>query len=112
MALVRAVASGLGPAAAVAAATPASVPAYRFSFVFRKAQELADKVRQFGADLLAVLEKRDAEELSRLQGRQETVILAMTRAVKEAQLYRRWADRGRYGPRNAGDRWCRGSGRG
>ena len=85
MALVRSVAAGVTPdAAAAGAAVP--VPAYRFGFVFRKAQELADKLRQFGSDLLSVLERRDAEELSRLQGRQEGVILAATRAVKEAQV--------------------------
>ncbi|MFL5909959.1 MAG: hemopexin repeat-containing protein [Gaiellaceae bacterium] len=85
MALVRAVASGVTPdAAAAGAAVP--VPPYRFSFVYRKAQELADKLRQFGSDLLSVLERRDAEELSRLQGRQEGAILAMTRAIKQAQV--------------------------
>jgi hypothetical protein len=85
MALVRSVAAGVTPeAAAAGAAVP--VPAYRFGFVFRKAQELADKLRQFGSDLLSVLERRDAEELSRLQGRQKGAVLAMTRAVKEAQV--------------------------
>jgi hypothetical protein len=85
MALVRAVASGVAPeAAAAGAAVP--VPAYRFGFVLGKAKELVDKLRQFGSDLTSVLERRDAEELSRLQNRQEGAILAMTRAVKEAQV--------------------------
>jgi hypothetical protein len=85
MALVRSVAAGATPEAAAAGAA-GPVPAYRFGFVFGKAQGLADRLRQFGSDLLSVLERRDAEELSRLQGRQEGAILAMTRAVKQAQV--------------------------
>jgi hypothetical protein len=54
--------------------------------MLRKAQELAQKLNQFGNDLLGVLEKKDAEELSLLQNRQEAVIQNMTRAIKAAQL--------------------------
>ena len=62
------------------------VPHYRFARVFRKAQELVDKLRQSGADLLSVLERRDAEELGLLQSRQEGVILGLTRGIKEAEV--------------------------
>ncbi|MEU5864636.1 hemopexin repeat-containing protein [Nonomuraea sp. NPDC047529] len=85
MALVRGVAGGASPdQLALAAAVP--VPHYRFSFTFRRAQELVDKLRQFAGDLLNVLERRDAEELALLQNRQEGTILGLTRAIKEAQV--------------------------
>ncbi|MEU4744926.1 hemopexin repeat-containing protein, partial [Actinosynnema sp. NPDC023658] len=86
MDLVRSVAAGVGVDQAVAAGAAVAVPHYRFEATFRRAQEMADRLRQFGADLLSVLERRDSEELSRLQNRQEGVILEMTRAIKDAQV--------------------------
>ncbi|MFC4118573.1 hemopexin repeat-containing protein [Nonomuraea zeae] len=85
MALVRGVAGGAG-LDQLAAAAMAPVPHYRFSFAFRKAQELVDRLRQFAGDLLNVLERRDVEELALLQNRNEGAILAMTLAIKEAQV--------------------------
>ncbi|MFW5764440.1 MAG: neuraminidase-like domain-containing protein [Coleofasciculus sp.] len=85
MALVQAVSSGAGLSAALASLN-IPVPHYRFSFMVYKAKELVQKLNQFGNDLLAALEKKDAEELSMLQNRQEGVILAMTRSIKAAQL--------------------------
>ncbi|MBO3752769.1 hypothetical protein J5X84_42535 [Streptosporangiaceae bacterium NEAU-GS5] len=85
MALVRGAAAGLGPDQSMAGPA-AQVPHYRFMFVYRKAQELVDKLRQFGADLLAALEKRDGEELSLLQARQENEIQAMMKSLKEEQV--------------------------
>ncbi|HWQ12191.1 MAG TPA: hemopexin repeat-containing protein [Roseiflexaceae bacterium] len=85
MALVQAAAGGAGVAGALAGMT-APVPHYRFSFMLRKSQELVQKLNGFGADLLAALEKKDAEDLSLLQNRQEAVILGMTRTIKVDQL--------------------------
>jgi hypothetical protein len=85
MGLVRGVASGAAVDALDVAAAVAP-PAYRFAVVFRKAQELVDKLRQFGTDLLTVLERRDAEELSLMQSRQEATILALTRDIRQAQI--------------------------
>ncbi|WP_061300608.1 hemopexin repeat-containing protein [Herbidospora cretacea] len=85
MALVRGVAAGLTPDQ-VGAGLAAPVPHYRFGFLHRKAQDLVDRLRAFGGELLGVLERRDAEELSILQTRQETGIRQMTRAVREAQV--------------------------
>ncbi len=85
MALVQAASSGAGLSAALASLN-ISVPHYRFSFMVRKAQELAGKLSQFGGELLGTLEKKDAEELSMLQNRHEGIILGMTREVKKAQL--------------------------
>ncbi|MGW4963484.1 Tc toxin subunit A-related protein [Nonomuraea sp. NPDC004186] len=85
MALVRGAAAGASLDRLAAAAT-LPVPHYRFSSVFRKAQELVDKLRQFGGDLLSVLERRDSEELALLNNRHEGTILALTRAVREAEV--------------------------
>jgi hypothetical protein len=86
MRLVRAAAMGIPLGEAAAAATAATVPPQRFSVAFRRAQELVDRVRQFGADLLGVLERRDAEELSVLQVKQEGTILGLTLGVRRAQV--------------------------
>ena len=85
MALVQAASSGAGLSAALSSLNIA-VPHYRFSFMVRKAQELVGKLSQFGGELLGTLEKKDAEDLSMLQNRQEGIILGMTRSIKEAQL--------------------------
>ncbi|WP_273327712.1 hemopexin repeat-containing protein [Vallitalea guaymasensis] len=85
MALVQAVAGGMSLSQAVAV-SDGSTPHYRFSFMINKANELASKVSQFGNDLLATLEKKDSEELSLLQQKQENTILTMTRKIKEDQL--------------------------
>ncbi|GAA2276708.1 hypothetical protein GCM10010149_19850 [Nonomuraea roseoviolacea subsp. roseoviolacea] len=84
MALVAGAYAG-GPAGG--SATPAAeVPQHRFSALHRRAQELTDRVCQFGANLLEVLERCDAEALGMLQSTQEAGILDLTRAVKEAQI--------------------------
>jgi hypothetical protein len=84
-ALVRGAASGAA-LDQVTAGAAVPIPHYRFAFLFRKAQDLVDRLRQLGGDLLDALERRDAEELSLLHNRQEAAILAMTRGIKEAQL--------------------------
>jgi hypothetical protein len=85
MALVQAIGSGAALSSALAGLNIA-VPHYRFSFMLRKAQDLVQKLNSFSGDLLGVLEKKDAEELSLLQNRQEALILGMTRTVKVAQI--------------------------
>ncbi|QFG22230.1 hemopexin repeat-containing protein [Actinomadura sp. WMMB 499] len=84
-ALVRGAASGTAPDR-VAAAGTAAVPHYRFSYMFRRAQDLADRLQRFGGDLLNTLERRDAEELALLRSRHEAAIQQLTRSVKEAQV--------------------------
>ncbi|WP_394618318.1 neuraminidase-like domain-containing protein [Lentzea sp. JNUCC 0626] len=86
MDLVRAVAGGSSVDAAVTASGAVAVPHHRFETTFRRAQELLDRVRQFGGDLLSVLDRRDSEELALLQNRQESVILELTTAIKDAQI--------------------------
>src|SRR4029450_7765844 len=85
MALVQGAASGAA-LDQVAAGGAAPLPHYRFAFLFRKAQDLVGRLRRLGGDLLSTMERRDAEELSLLQQRQEAAILALTRGIKEAEL--------------------------
>ncbi|MGW0811073.1 hemopexin repeat-containing protein [Nonomuraea sp. NPDC002799] len=85
MALVRGAAAG-APLDRLTAAAAMPVPHHRFPVVFRKAQELVDKLRQFGGDLLNVLERRDSEELTLLNNQHEGTILALSRAVRETEV--------------------------
>jgi hypothetical protein len=86
MLAVQAAAAGAPTPGAPGVGAAVPVPHHRFTVVFRKAQELVDRLRQLGGDLLGVLERRDAEELGLLQSRQEGVILGMTRGIKEAEV--------------------------
>ncbi|SNY38429.1 hemopexin repeat-containing protein [Paractinoplanes atraurantiacus] len=84
-ALVAGVADGAAPAE-IAAASASSVPHLRFGAVHRQARELADRLTQFGGELLSVLERGSAEELSLLQSRQEQAIRAMGRDIRLAHI--------------------------
>ncbi|MDV3348292.1 hemopexin repeat-containing protein [Leptothoe sp. LEGE 181152] len=87
MALVSAVAGSGGMAAAAAmAAGAATVPDYRFSSLMAKARELVTKLNGFSDALLSALEKKDAEELSLLQNKQESILLDLTTLLKEEAI--------------------------
>ncbi|MGD1804800.1 hemopexin repeat-containing protein [Dapis sp. BLCC M126] len=87
MALVGAVAGGASIAGAAAMAMgAASVPDYRFSSLMAKARDLVGKLKGLGDALLSALEKKDAEELSLLQNKQESVIHDMMTLIKEEQI--------------------------
>ncbi|MGH3297611.1 MAG: neuraminidase-like domain-containing protein [Trebonia sp.] len=58
-------------------------PNYRFSYLLGKALELCADCRAFGTELLAALEKGDAEGLALLRATQETTILTMMQSVKQ-----------------------------
>ncbi|MBO3748340.1 hypothetical protein J5X84_19880 [Streptosporangiaceae bacterium NEAU-GS5] len=64
----------------------AEVPQHRFAYLYRRAQELTDRVTQLGSSLLDALDRCDAEALGLLQNQQEAAVLDLTRAVKEAQV--------------------------
>ncbi|SLM48754.1 protein of unknown function [Nitrospira japonica] len=83
--LVRATAAGLDIGAVLAEAA-APIPYYRFGVVMGKAMDLCNEVRGLGGALLAALEKKDAEQLSRLRSNQEMDVLNLVSAVKEAQI--------------------------
>jgi peptidoglycan hydrolase-like protein with peptidoglycan-binding domain len=83
--LVRARAAGLS-IAEVLNDMNAALPAYRFSVMAQKAGELVGDVRNLGSALLSVLEKRDAEALSRLRSGHELRLLDAVREVRVKQV--------------------------
>ena len=83
--LVRARAAGLDLAAVIAAAD-VELPSYRFATMLQRAVELTGDVKNLGAALLTVLEKRDAEALSTLRAGQEVRLLQAIRDVRVRQI--------------------------
>jgi hypothetical protein len=83
--LVRAQAAGLSIGDVLSDIT-VSRPIYRFSVMVQKANELASEVRNFAAQLLSVLEKKDAEALATLRSGQELRLLQAVRDVKAKQV--------------------------
>lgn len=85
MLLVKAAAAGVDLSTAIAdLAAPA--PLYRFQILVQKAVELCQDVKALGVALLSALERRDAEELSRIQAVHEVALLKRVSAVKEDQI--------------------------
>lgn len=66
--LARAYAAGLDVAAVASGAGAAALPGYRFGTMVSLAQRVAGEVRQLGQQLLAAIEKGDAEEMAQLRG--------------------------------------------
>ncbi|WP_144395267.1 hemopexin repeat-containing protein [Pleionea sediminis] len=85
MALVNAVASG-GSLQAALESMNLPVPHYRFNFMLNKAREVSEKASQLGNELLAAIEKKDAEELSQMQTKHEGQIIELTKEVRVAQI--------------------------
>jgi hypothetical protein len=56
---------------------------YRFVFLIQNAQQLAGRVRELGAALLAAFEKGDAEALASLRVRQERELLVLARKIRK-----------------------------
>ncbi len=84
-ALVRAAAAGLDLSSFLAG-LGAPPPHYRFNVMTQKASELTQQVASLGTELLAALEKKDAEALARLREDQEIAVLAAVRTVKLATI--------------------------
>jgi hypothetical protein len=63
-----------------------SMPFYRFNYLAGKAQEMCGEVKALGNQLLSVIERRDAEALSRLRSTQEINLVNAVKAVKTNQL--------------------------
>jgi hypothetical protein len=61
-------------------------PIYRFAYLIQKANEFCSDVKALGSALLSAIEKKDAEELSRLRASQETNILELVTAIRERQV--------------------------
>ncbi|MFJ6755982.1 neuraminidase-like domain-containing protein [Streptomyces sp. NPDC091273] len=83
--LARAASSGLD-LSTVLSDTNAPVPHYRFATMLAKAKEFAQQVQSFGGELLAALEKRDAEELARLRSTHEYAALDAALKVRKVQV--------------------------
>ncbi|MBK8939089.1 MAG: hypothetical protein IPM79_16035 [Polyangiaceae bacterium] len=96
--LVRAAAAGLD-LGSVVADLRAGAPFFRFSVLYAKAVDLAGHVASLGNAALAVLERRDAEELARLrQGRDRHLRGDARRAARPARRGSRVAARRRARP--------------
>ncbi len=83
--LVRAAAAGLD-LGSVVADLRAGAPFFRFSVLYAKAVDLAGHVASLGNAALAVLERRDAEELARLRQGHEIATYEAMRDARRAQL--------------------------
>ena len=84
-ALIQATSQGLS-LGSILADLSSPPPIYRFTYLIQKANEFCGEVKGLGSALLAALEKKDAEELSRLRASQETQMLELVTAVKERQV--------------------------
>jgi hypothetical protein len=85
MDLVNAAASGNNILNAASIAQP-NIPAYRFTSIVRRAKDLTSIVMQLGSNLLAALEKNDAEGMALLQSGNEITILNLSTLIKEQQI--------------------------
>ena len=83
--LVRAAASGMDLSSALNDLY-APLPHYRFQVIVGKASELCNELKSLGQNLLAVLEKKDAEVLALLRTNHEINLLEATREIKLQQL--------------------------
>jgi hypothetical protein len=83
--LVRAAAAGVD-LASVLDDINAALPNYRFTVMLQKAVDLCNEVKNFGAALLAAIEKKDSEGLSVLRSQHEVGILQAMKTVREKQV--------------------------
>jgi len=84
-ALIQAASQGLS-LGSILADLSSPPPIYRFTYLIQKANEFCADVKALGSALLAALEKKDAEELSRLRASHETQMLELMTAVRERQV--------------------------
>lgn len=66
--------------------TSGNVPPYRFTYLIDKAKQQAGVVQTFGNQLLTALEKRDAEELTRLRTVHEQNLLKLRSQVMQSEI--------------------------
>lgn len=70
----------------ILAASSGELPPYRFRYLVEKAKGFAAVVQGFGTALLSALEKRDAEELTRLRNIHQRNLLALNSEVRRSEL--------------------------
>ncbi len=83
--LVAAAAAGVD-LASVLGETHAALPPYRFRTMIRNALELCEQVRGLGAELLAALEKQDAEALAQIRSAGEVNLQKGIEEVRTRQI--------------------------
>lgn len=83
--LVRATAAGVD-IQSVLAELDSGLPPYRFRSVHARAMAFTGSLRALGSELLAALEKQDAEKLSQIRSTQELDMLERVRAVRVRQI--------------------------
>lgn len=83
--LVRARAAGLS-IEDVLGATSGDLPPYRFSYLIEKAKQHTSVVQSFGNALQGALERKDAEELTRLRAVHQQNLLKMSTRVREWEI--------------------------
>jgi hypothetical protein len=83
--LVRAQAAGVD-LGSVLSDTQAPLPSYRFVSLYAQAQEFCSAVRDYGAKVLAAVERRDAEELATLLATQQQQLLAEADSIYDAKV--------------------------
>ncbi|MCB0557119.1 MAG: hypothetical protein KDD02_26470, partial [Phaeodactylibacter sp.] len=83
--LVRARAAGVD-IAGILDQLSAAPPRYRFSYLLQKALEYTNEVKSLGGQLLSALEKKDAEELTRMQELHGQNLLAAARNSRALQV--------------------------
>lgn len=82
--LVKATAAGLD-LNSILSDMNVSLPNYRFQVLLQKASELCNDVKGLGSELLAALEKKDAEQLSLIRSSHELNMLDAVRDIKVSQ---------------------------
>ena len=83
--LVRAAAAGIDLASALRD-IEAPQPIHRYAVLSQRALELCGEVRGLGQQMLAALEKRDAEALALLRADHEVALLGAMRQVRQQQV--------------------------
>lgn len=83
--LDKARAGGLSLDEAVAA-TSASVPPYRFSYLIERARQHVQAVQSLSGALMTAIERKDTEELNQLRTVHEKNVLAMRRRVMQLEI--------------------------
>jgi hypothetical protein len=85
MLLVRARAEGISLEDVIGGSN-GSLPPYRFTYLIERAKQYAAALQGFGSALLSALEKKDAEELSRLRTVHQQKILKMSANIRQWEI--------------------------
>jgi hypothetical protein len=83
--LIAAAAAGLD-LTSVLSETHAALPPYRFRIMIRQALEMCDQVRALGSELLAALEKQDAEALAQIRAVDQVNVQTVIEEVRAIQI--------------------------